>query len=258
MARSGLKSRYRGWLAWWFLLLPVWVAAAEPIATVPTAGRAVALTFDDGPSPRYTPPILQLLAQYRARATFFVLGAHAWKYPALTARIAAAGHELGNHTWSHPHLAGCDPRELAQELGRTELALALLGLPPGCLFRPPYSEVCAQLKLYLEATHRRLVLWTIDAGDYLGLSGPEIAWRVLQQLQPGAIIVFHDSDESEQADRRPTIAALELLLPYFRDQGWDLVTVSELLARGSYPRPGAYQAIRSASPGGLPSPRHNP
>lgn len=259
MRRDNLKICCWWWLGWGLLLLlPAWAGAAEPVTAVRTAGRAVALTFDDGPNPKFTPAILQLLARYRARATFFVLGVHAAKYPELMAAINAGGHEIGNHTWDHPHLPHCSPLELARQVEQTDLLLASLGLPPSGLFRPPYSEVCAQENFYLKATKRRLILWTIDAGDYLGLSGLEIAARVLSQLQPGAIIVFHDSDEREQAERRPTITALELLLPFWQATGWDLVTISELLARREGPQGPNYRLIRSASPSGPPFPRQNP
>lgn len=190
---------------------------------------AVALTFDDGPSPRFTPKILACLAEYGARATFFVTGRHARKYPQLIQAIAAAGHEIGNHTYDHPHLPKVGREMLVTEIERTKGVLAQLGIPVTGLFRPPYSEVSPRQEQYLAQTGRRLILWSISSGDYLGGPGPEIAQRVSQQIGNGAIIVFHDSDEFDRADRQPTVEALRLLLPVLQKRGLEMLTVSALL-----------------------------
>jgi peptidoglycan/xylan/chitin deacetylase (PgdA/CDA1 family) len=190
----------------------------------------VALTFDDGPSPRYTPQILALLKQYQARGTFFVLGGKVEQHPGLIKEILAAGHEVGNHTHSHCRLPKTDRLARARELERTRLALDLLGCPKDSrLMRPPYSEYDQQLVSYLGHTDRKMILWSVDSGDWRGLEAPAIARNVLTQVKNGAIIIFHDSDEGNQADRTPTVAALKIILPALQKAGYRMVTVSELL-----------------------------
>jgi peptidoglycan/xylan/chitin deacetylase (PgdA/CDA1 family) len=194
-------------------------------------GHQVAITFDDGPSPLYTPKILAVLKRYHARATFFIVGSHAEQYPWIVRELLQAGNEVGNHSFSHPHLTKTDQNTRELELERTALDLDLLGKPGGHpLFRPPYSQYDHRLLSYLDHTHRRLVLWSIDSGDWRGLPAGAIVQNVLPKVHPGAIIIFHDADENEKADRRPTIAALETIIPALQAAGYRLVTVSELLA----------------------------
>jgi peptidoglycan/xylan/chitin deacetylase (PgdA/CDA1 family) len=130
----------------WFLVemhtVPlVW---GEALVVVTSGGKArpeVALTFDDGPSPRYTPQVLSLLKQYQAKGTFFVLGRKAEEHPGLITAMLEEGHEVGNHTHSHPHLPQIDHLTRIRELEWTRLALDLLGCPNhNRIMRPPYSE----------------------------------------------------------------------------------------------------------------------
>jgi peptidoglycan/xylan/chitin deacetylase (PgdA/CDA1 family) len=203
---------------------PSTIWAGEP------SNHAVALTFDDGPSPRYTPEILALLKQYRAHATFFVLGRKVEKYPWLIKAMLQDGHEVGNHTFSHPRLPKTDQWARERELERTCLDLDLLGCcQDHLLIRPPYSAYDDRLVSYLTHTRRELVLWSIDSGDWRGLKAGEIVKNVLARVRNGAIIVFHDSDEKDQADRKPTVEALKVILPAFQKAGYRLVTVSELV-----------------------------
>jgi peptidoglycan/xylan/chitin deacetylase (PgdA/CDA1 family) len=212
----------------------VWPApGAEPVTvwTGTASTRAVALTFDDGPSPRFTPQIRALLKRYGAQGTFFVLGHQAEKYPNLVRDLLRDGNEVGNHSFSHPRFTKTDQLSRERELERTALDLDLLGCPTEHrLFRPPYSAYDDQLKSYLAHTHRSLVLWSLDSGDWRGLKAPAIINNVLTRVRPGAIIIFHDSNETGRADRSPTVAALEVILPALRQEGYRMVTVSELLA----------------------------
>lgn len=205
---------------------PVTIWAGEP------ARRAVALTFDDGPSSRYTGEILDLLAQYQAKATFFVLGAKVEQYPHLVKAMLKRGHEVGNHTFDHPRLTEVGERTVERELERTGLDLDLLGCPRRCrLVRPPYSAYGGELVSYLKHTRRKLVLWSLDSGDWQGLDAGSIAHNVLDRVRNGSIIIFHDSDEKDEADRRPTVEALRVILPVLQARGFRMVTISELVGR---------------------------
>jgi len=206
--------------------------AASPVTIISgdSSKHAVALTFDDGPSPRFTPQVLALLKQYQAQATFFVLGCKVEKYPALIKAELEAGHELGNHTYSHPRLLKINQTARERELERTRLDLDLLGCPQGSkIMRPPYSEYDKRLVSYLDHTNRELILWSVDSGDWQGLAASTIVHNVLTKVKNGAIVVFHDSDEYNQADRHPTVEALKIILPALQKAGYRMVTVSELL-----------------------------
>jgi peptidoglycan/xylan/chitin deacetylase (PgdA/CDA1 family) len=221
--------------------LPAWGAEPVTIWAGPPQEHAVALTFDDGPSPRYTAPILSLLKRYGARGTFFVQGCRAEKYPGLVRAELRDGNEVGNHSFDHPRLTGADQRTREQELERTSLDLDLLGCP--CtqrLFRPPYSAYDSRLVRYLAHTNRKLVLWSLDSGDWRGLDAPTIVENVLGRVHNGSIIIFHDGDETSRADRRPTVAALARILPALRAAGYRMVTVSELVDAVKPPPPSPF------------------
>jgi peptidoglycan/xylan/chitin deacetylase (PgdA/CDA1 family) len=212
------------------IISPVRAGSPVVITSGDSSRPAVALTFDDGPSPRYTPKILALLKQYQARCTFFVLGSKVEEHPGLIKVMLAAGHEVGNHTFSHPPLPQIGNLARTRELERTRLALDLLGCPrKNRIMRPPYSESDPRLVSYLDHTNRKMILWSVDSGDWQGLEAPAIAHNVLSRVKNGSIIIFHDSDEDCQADRSPTVTALKIILPTLRESGYRLVTVSELL-----------------------------
>jgi peptidoglycan/xylan/chitin deacetylase (PgdA/CDA1 family) len=212
---------------------PLSTTAAEPgiIWGGPAEVKQVALTFDDGPSPRCTAKILALLKQYQAHGTFFVLGAHVERYPWLVQAAVRDGNEVGNHSFAHPRLTKSDELSRERELERTALELELLGYhPKHLLFRPPFSAYDDRLLAYLAHTHRRMVLWGIDSGDWRGLPAADIVHNVLDRVRPGAIIIFHDCDEKDQTDRGPTVEALKVILPALKAAGYRMVTISELVA----------------------------
>ncbi len=216
-------------------------AGEAPICRGSTARRQVALTFDDGPHPRFTAAILRLLEAYEAHATFFVLGRHAVRYPLMIKEMVKSGQEVANHSFSHLRFPAANRQAWLRELERTDLELDLLGCPDCGLFRPPYSAYNQGLLQCLEHLGQRLVLWSVDSADWREPDPLDIAANVLSKVRPGAIIIFHDSDETGRADRGPTIEALSLILPALSARGYECVTVSELLA----PR----------SPGRQPGPR---
>jgi peptidoglycan/xylan/chitin deacetylase (PgdA/CDA1 family) len=217
------------------LSLPGPVHGAEPVTIWcgSPIDHEVAITFDDGPSPLYTPKILALLNRYQAKATFFVLGEKVEKYPQVIRAMVQGGHEIGNHTFDHPRLTKTPKGMCERELERTRLDLDLLGCPDHPqLMRPPYSAYDKQLTSYLTHTKRELVLWSLDSGDWRGLEAGTIVHNVLDRVKNGSIIIFHDSDEKSEKDRRPTIEALKVILPALQARGYRLVTVSELVAKG--------------------------
>jgi peptidoglycan-N-acetylglucosamine deacetylase len=231
---AGIAGLLGLFLICWFgfgtiCLTTAWAASPGVITSGENSTPEVALTFDDGPSSRFTPRILDLLKQYQAQGTFFVLGAKVEQHPDLIQEMVQAGHEVGIHSYSHPRLPTLKPVRRAFELERTWLALRLLGCPDTGMVRPPYSDYDQPLLSYLAHTNRELILWNIDSGDWQGLNAVTIVQRVLSQAKNGAIIIFHDSDEYAQADRTPTVEALKFILPALKQAGYRLVTVSDLL-----------------------------
>lgn len=205
---------------------------AEPVAiwAGPPNKKAVALTFDDGPSPIYTPQIMALLKQYGAQGTFFVMGHKVEENPGLVQALLKGGNEVGNHSFSHPRMTKADQDSRERELERTSLDLDLVGCPSASrLFRPPYSAWDDRLKSYMAHTGRHMVMWSLDSGDWQGLAAPAIIQNVLGRVKNGDIIIFHDCCEKTRVDRHPTVEALKIILPALKAAGYQMVTVSELV-----------------------------
>ena len=154
--------------------------------------RAVALTFDDGPSPASTPVLLQLLARYDLKATFFVIGNQAEKYPELIERIVAAGHKVGNHSWSHDNLLMFRSSDtLAIDIKQTQDVLARAGIRP-LAFRPPVGITGPRLKAVLEDQQMFAVNFSCRIHDRGNRNIKNLADRTLGRLKPGDIILLHD------------------------------------------------------------------
>jgi peptidoglycan/xylan/chitin deacetylase (PgdA/CDA1 family) len=190
--------------------------------------RAIALTFDDGPS-ESTPALLEILMAHRARATFFQIGANAARLPAVARETAAAGHEIGNHTYSHPALYLRPPSFVCDEFARGQDAIIDASGARPALLRAPFG---ARWFGFAE-TQRRLgllgVMWTVLGRDW-ELAAADVAMRVVRGAGNGAIICLHDG---RQLERRPdaasTIRAVREIVPALEDRGYQFLTVSQLL-----------------------------
>lgn len=189
--------------------------------------RRVALTFDDGPSPENTRPLLDLLERYEARATFFVVGEQVLGHPLLTREIVDKGHELGNHSYSHPDPSLVTATELNDDLARAADAIkSVVGRRPE-LARPPFGKRAKELATARTAWST-VVLWSVDSGDSAGLGSARVAKQVNDHVRPGDIVLMHDGGA-----RRPvTIEATEVILRTLRSRGYDFVSVSELVSSG--------------------------
>lgn len=200
---------------------------------VQTSGKLVALTFDDGPDPRYTEEIGQILADAGAQGTFFVLGAHAAQHPEIVRTLMAQGHEIGNHTWSHPSLKLKSPATIRQELESTDNLLRKLGYTAPIHFRSPYGHSWFTLPEVLKQRQQANVLWTVQMNDWKP-EKPDVMMRLLApKFGSGAIVLMHDGDgESEGADRSNTVILVKQILERYQAEGYQFVTVSELLKHG--------------------------
>jgi peptidoglycan/xylan/chitin deacetylase (PgdA/CDA1 family) len=189
------------------------------------AGRAVALTFDDGPSPQYTPRILATLTRLHVHATFFVIGYLAAAYPQLVRRELRLGMTVGNHSYNHPEVPPFDqlpPRLLRDEIALGGQALSRLGARPR-LFRPPGGSSSPVLVRAAAALGQRVVLWSVDPADWTaGSTAKEIARRVLSSVRPGSIVILHDGG----GDRSATLTALPAIVRGIRKRGLHLLALT--------------------------------
>ncbi|GGM18601.1 hypothetical protein GCM10011351_00500 [Paraliobacillus quinghaiensis] len=191
--------------------------------------KKVALTFDDGPDPRFTPQILDVLKENDIKATFFVMGARAEAYPDIVKRIIDEGHIIGNHTYWHPNLVEqADVTTLVNELKKTEDTLANLIDYQTKLFRAPYGFLYNELVEKLKDLSYSVVGWSVDSLDWQEQAPEIITYNVLNNIHPGAIILMHDGAAWE-GDRTNTIKSLRQIIPAIKEQGMEFVTVPELV-----------------------------
>ncbi len=192
----------------------------------------VAITFDDGPHPRWTAQILDILHDRDVRATFFVVGKHVDRYPEVLRRILDEGHEVGSHTYYHTNLLNAGEATVVRELALTEGALERAADFVPRLFRPPrglYNSVV------LEAAHGRgytMALWSVSSTDWMGTSAARMVRLMGGSVGGGDVLLFHDSGDfftAAGADRSNTVEALGRLIDVLHERGYRFVTVTELM-----------------------------
>lgn len=184
----------------------------------------VALTFDDGPHPKLTAPILDLLAEYNIKATFFTIGMNAQTNPELVERELAEGHEIGNHTQTHPNLAALSYQEVYDEVLAAERAVFAENKYKTHLLRPPGGNVGENVMRLASNLNYDLILWSVDTRDWAHTDAATIVRNVSKNVKNGDVILFHDYVSGESH----TLEALKQLIPELISRGYEFVTVSEL------------------------------
>lgn len=180
-----------GFLLWYSCSWPRSQVLGPAIIRGPAAGKQIAITFDDGPSPPFTEQILDILRSRNISATFFVCGRAVELHPDTVRRIHAEGHAIGNHTWSHPYLYFMRATRMSEEIDRTQRAVhQVTGQTPE-LFRPPYGGRWFGLYPILRKRRIKLVQWSLSGNDWK-LDADEIIKTVCAGIRPGAIILLHD------------------------------------------------------------------
>ena len=200
-------------------------AEVKVYRSVTTEKKQIALTFDDGPHPSLTPKILAILAKYGVPATFFMVGQNVLNYPTAAKQVIEAGHEVGNHTFTHPHLANLNEHAIMEEIGKCEDALEELSEYRPHLLRTPQGALTQNLERCLSDDDYILVLWSLDTRDWDNKSTAYIVQTVLGNVKSGDIILMHDYIGYNSK----TPEALEKIIPELLSQGYEFVTVSELL-----------------------------
>ena len=183
----------------------------------------LALTFDDGPHPKKTDKFLDLLEKNDIPATFFVIGENVEYYPKPLKRAAALGHEIGNHTYHHVLLSKITEKEALDEIRKTEAIILETTGYLTHLLRPPEGAYTQSALQTASDSGYRVVLWTVDSRDWENIPAEKIVKNVEENIHGGCILLFHDYTGKH------SLEALEVLIPRLKEQGYEFVTVSELL-----------------------------
>ncbi|MEB3147692.1 MAG: polysaccharide deacetylase family protein [Sphaerospermopsis sp.] len=198
--------------------------ATIKFATLPPNQKVIALTFDDGPWPKSTAQVLDILKKNNIPGTFFVVGQNVKNYPDLTRRIVAEGHSIANHTWHHwyHHM---NPQTAAYEVANTtDIIFKTTGVKSG-LFRPPGGIMTNGVVSYARNNKYAIIMWSSDSIDYSRPAVPRLINNIFKSAKPGGIVLMHDGG----GDRTHTVQALPEIISRFRKQGYKFVTVPELL-----------------------------
>jgi peptidoglycan/xylan/chitin deacetylase (PgdA/CDA1 family) len=196
------------------------VAPPKPIYYIDGGAKAIALTIDDGPSPIYTPQVLQILEKYHVKASFSMIGENVTYYPEMAREVADAGHMIVNHTWNHADLALLSASQTRSEIASASDAIhTAVGKTP-TMFRAPYGawsraalEYCANEKL-------TPLDWSVDPRDWAMPGVREIVSNIMANTRTGSIILEHDGG----GNRSETVAALKTVIPRLLDEGYHFTT----------------------------------
>ena len=229
---------------------------AKPVETpaisysaVHVDGPFIAMTFDDGPSEKLTPELLDTLAQHHIHATFFVIGKNVVEHPEILQRAVREGHEVGNHSWSHPAFGKMRDESVRAELQKTDDAIRTAISARPVLMRPPYGSITARQKKWINSEFGyRTILWDVDPFDWKRPGPAVVTSRIVRETRPGSIILSHDIHPG-------TIKAMPGTFDQLQAKGFKFVTVSELIAMGKPmppKEPGTEGSTPVSSPGLAP------
>ena len=196
-------------------------APAVPAPAPTTGNKVIALTFDDGPGP-YTAHLLDVLDQYGAKATFFLIGSKVSSQANVVRSIHARGHQLGNHSWSHPELPKLPVDQIAGEIDRTNDAIKQATSVTPAILRPPYGAVNGVVLEQLRLRGMSSILWSVDTRDWADRNSDIVCSRAVAGARPGAIILMHDIHQT-------SVGAVPCILSALKQQGYSFVTVQGLL-----------------------------
>jgi peptidoglycan/xylan/chitin deacetylase (PgdA/CDA1 family) len=199
----------------------------------------IALTYDDGPNPRFTESLLSILERHGARATFFLIGKWTEREPALAREVQAAGHAIGNHTFTHPTLALCSGERVQEELRRCAAAVEDAGVSfssvdGAALMRPPWGRRRPGTLRAIRAAGYAPVIWSVTGWDWRKRETADSIADRCSKAKDGDVILLHDGVHTEPAgDRAASVGATEKILGRLTAQGYRFVTVPELMAAGA-------------------------
>lgn len=223
-----------GFILIWGLVFPftdLYVRFLSPktIKKGSVSGRKICLTFDDGPDPRYTPEILNILQKFQVPAIFFLVGAKAERSPDLVRRIDAEGHQIGCHTYDHRHAYLLSPWKSLTTISQGRQAIERITEKPLRWFRPPWGALNFFQYYFLQHFRFQIVLWNANALDWKRKTGASgITKLLMKKVKPNSIIVLHDSGGENGASDN-TVVALPGIIEYLQNNGYCFVTLEEAL-----------------------------
>jgi peptidoglycan/xylan/chitin deacetylase (PgdA/CDA1 family) len=195
----------------------------------PTTEKVVYLTFDDGPTPEITDWTLELLEEFRAKATFFCIGENIAQHPALFKKIQAAGHSIGNHTYNHLNGWHSTTKKYTENVLKCESELNSFAAGNTLrqkLFRPPYGKITPKLFRFLRENEYKIVMWDVLSADFdTSISPEKCAANVLENIEPGSIIIFHDSIKASKNLKY----ALPTTLKFLTKKGYTMRAIPSVL-----------------------------
>lgn len=200
---------------------------------IPSQKKTIAFTFDDGPDLKQTPQILEVLDQYQAKATFFVVGERVERFPEIVKLTLSKGHEVGNHSFRHPPFHNISKDKALTEIGKTQQAILQATGHTAVLFRPPGGSYNQNIINVSKQNNLQLILWSWhqDTKDWRAPGVQRIVNKVLKNVRNGDIILMHDYVYNSSQ----TSEALKIILPELKKQGYSFVTVSQLLSQKDDP-----------------------
>jgi peptidoglycan/xylan/chitin deacetylase (PgdA/CDA1 family) len=218
-----------------------------PFYSAAVATPHLALTFDDGPHGTLTPRLLDLLAERRVKATFYVIGRNVEAHPDIARRIVAEGHEIANHTWSHPSLSRLSAPRIAEELRRThETVLEVAGVRMTNL-RPPYGAFNDRVRQVAFDGHGYdTIMWSVDPLDWKYRNSVRVTRELVGGAAPGAVLLCHDIHKT-------TVAAIAPAVDQLLARQFSFVTVAELMGMDQSGRLDSNQRPPAPKAGALPS-----
>lgn len=205
------------------------------VKRIDTLDPVVALTFDDGPHPKFTPLLLDVLKKHTASATFFMIGKNAEEHPELVRRAAEAGHVIANHSWDHPMFPMVSGGDRRRQMRRCANALEPFGAK---IFRPPGGHQTLASRFDALRLGYEVVTWDVMAGDWLDheYDSVRILHSLRAQIRPGSIVLLHDGlwdpETDRVADRQPMIRAVDTLLEEYSSKDFQFLTLPDLFAHG--------------------------
>jgi len=202
------------------------VATRElPVYNVDTEEKVLSISFDAAWGRANTEGILDILDQYDVKTTFFLVGFWAEEHPDLVQELVSRGHEIGNHSATHPHMSHLNAAQIREELRRTSDLVESITGTPTTLFRPPYGEYDDEVVRVSREEGYECVQWNVDSLDWKNLGTENMVRQCTRSVNPGDIVLFHN-------DSKYILEALPQILEYYRQEGYRIIPVSQLLLQG--------------------------
>lgn len=206
----------------------------QTFASLSHGSRQLALTYDDGPNDPHTPRLLEVLAKHNVQATFFLIGRYVQKRPGLAREIAGAGHIVGNHTFTHPLLTFKSESEIKSELASCQAVLQDAIGEHSNLFRPPFGGRRPAVLRIARKLGLEPVMWSVTGYDWNAPPAAVIEQQVVSRIRGGDIILLHDGGHQQMgADRSQTVIATDHLITRYEPEGYEFVTIPQMMAKSA-------------------------